>query len=243
MQYMQDHSEVQQNNQHLVSAYKLPWITKSALLQNVSIWSKQTTETLLDEVRAMWRDPLYVLPVGSREYDVSPCGAMDMILNASELVTPNPAPPAMGNARYMEISWTPPKPMINDPWSPRPIDVLTDGRPLQPLSRLYRRSIIGPTSQAVMMWSNISETVQMLGPLAGWQLNMTADAKANATMWPRGADPYEQFNRPAGLQLWMGAPPHFHREMGRPVPIDAPERTGAGPQLFYYLPTGFRCAR
>ena len=72
---------------------------------------------------------------------------------------------------------------------------------------------------------------------------MTSDAKANALMWPRGVDPYEQFGRPAGFRAWDSAPRHFRKEMGHPIALETPERTGPGPQLFYYLPVGFRCAR
>jgi len=243
MEYLRSHTELHPAGILLNSAAKLPWIARTEFSNYATAWSKQCIDNVQSNLWGMWKDPNYILPVGSREFDISPSGAMDMILNASELVMPSPTLPALGAARYMEIAWIRPKPDPQDPWAPRVPEALTDGRPLQPLSRLYRRALIGPTAEEIVMWSNINEVVEMLGPLSGWQLRMTGDAKASASMWQTGRSPYEQFGRPAGFQLYSQMPPHFRKEMGHPIPLDAPERAGPGPQLFYYLPTGFRCAR
>jgi formylglycine-generating enzyme required for sulfatase activity len=243
MEYLRIHTELHQAGMMVGSIAKLPWISKLQFTQYATAWSKETINGVLNELWTMWKDPLYVLPVGSRDFDVSPCGANDMILNASEMVMPSPTLPALGAARYMEIAWIPQKPSPQDPWGPRTPEAMTDGGPLPPLSRLYRRNVIGPTAADIVLWSNINEAVQMMGPLSGWQLKMTGDVKSSASMWQTGRSPYEQLGRPSGFQLWEEKPPHFRVEMGHPIPLDAPDRGGPGAQLYYYLPTGFRCAR
>lgn len=61
--------------------------------RSMDTFSKSVFEPAMDEIGNTWVDPLYVLPVGSRPFDTSPYGAMDMILNAQELVMPGPAFP------------------------------------------------------------------------------------------------------------------------------------------------------
>ncbi len=70
--------------------FHLPWFFYHAGYQEASAWSKQIVEDLTEPLFQEWVDPMYVLPVGSRPYDVSPYGALDMLTNASELVAPGP---------------------------------------------------------------------------------------------------------------------------------------------------------
>ncbi len=243
-EYARQHPELQQGRVLFNGVMRLPWIAWSAFGQPAAEWSKQVIDSVLDEIWNMWREPLYVRPVGGREYDVSPYGAMDMALNASELVMPTPGPPATGNPRYMEMEWVPAKPEPLEPWFPQAIQAMSGPRGLPPLSRLFRRELIGPSPQDILLWSNINEVTQMLWPIAGWRLAMTHDVVATASMWIKGQNPYGSFGRPPGFQLWETVPRHYRREMGREVPLNEAEAHALpGPQLNYYLPVGFRCAR
>jgi len=244
IQYLQEHPELEQRGVLTAIKFWLPWIVRTPLFINISAWSKRTIETVTGPLWTAWRDPPYVLPVGSRDFDTSPFGAMDMIMNASEMVMPSPGPPASGGPRYMEIIWLPLARPRNDPWAPRGVEMLVDTRELQPLSRLFRRALIGPTMEDVMMWSSLNEALSMLVPLAGWRLRMGGELIATATTWPAGRNPYTVFGLPAGFELWKGMPRLFREEMGRPIPFnETDQHLSTGPQLYYYLPVGFRCAR
>jgi formylglycine-generating enzyme required for sulfatase activity len=244
IQYLREHPELQQGRVFAPSPFRLPWINQTAVFQRAAAWSKQTIEAQLEPLWGMWRDPLYVLPVGSRGFDVSPFGAADMILNAYELVAPYPGAPTNGAPRYMAVTWTPLPPARDDPWWARPVEILTGDQGLPPLSRLYRRTLLSPPAEEIMLWSNLSEVTSMLVPLSGWRVAVGRDYGSTGATWQRGRGPYEAFGRPSGLQLWQGMPRHFRQEMGRPVPLNETDgRNTSGPQLFYYLPVGFRCAR
>lgn len=244
IQYLREHPELQQGRVFTPSPFRLPWINQSPIFQRAAAWSKQTIEAHLEPLWGMWRDPLYVLPVGSRGFDVSPFGAADMILNAYELVAPYPGAPTNGGARYMAVVWTPLLPARDDPWWARPVEILTGDQGLPPLSRLYRRTLLSPPAEEIMLWSNLSEVTAMLVPLSGWRVAVGRDYGSTGATWQGGRGPYDAFGRPAGLQLWQGMPRHFRQEMGRPVPLNETDgRSASGPQLFYYLPVGFRCAR
>jgi formylglycine-generating enzyme required for sulfatase activity len=244
IQYLRERPELQQGRVFTPSPFRLPWINQTAVFQRAAAWSKQTIEAQLDPLWRMWRDPLYLLPVGSRGFDVSPYGAADMILNAYELVAPYPGAPTNGAARYMAVVWTPLLPARDDPWWVRPVEILTGDQGLPPLSRLYRRTLLSPPAEEIMLWSNLSEVTSMLVPLSGWRVAVGRDYGSTGATWQRGSSPYEAFGRPAGLQLWQGMPRYFRQEMGRPVPLHETDgRNTSGPQLFYYLPVGFRCAR
>ena len=94
---------------------RLPWFFRKAEFLEAASWSKQAVETLTEPLFTEWNDPMYVLPVGSRPYDVSPYGAYDMVMNAEELVVPgpfypwnrppNPNWPSREIDRYMHIDF------------------------------------------------------------------------------------------------------------------------------------------
>lgn len=95
--------------------FHLPWFFYSEHLSEASAWSKQTVAELTEPLFQEWADPMYVLPVGSRPYDVSPYGAMDMLANAHELMVPGPIfpwnkPPRADWPvrevdRYIDVQW------------------------------------------------------------------------------------------------------------------------------------------
>ena len=91
--------------------FRLPWYFQlnNPSLEEATLWSKKTVEELAEPLFEELIDPTYVLPVGSRPYDVSPYGAFDMVMNAKELVVPGPGypwnkAPAELN-RYIDIRW------------------------------------------------------------------------------------------------------------------------------------------
>lgn len=96
--------------------FRLPWYFYSADYQDAAEWSKQTVLSLTEPLFSEWIDPMYILPVGSRAFDISPYGAQDMLLNARELVVPgpfypwnrppNPNWPVREIDRYIHIDFT-----------------------------------------------------------------------------------------------------------------------------------------
>lgn len=75
---------------------------------SAAAWSKKTVQDLTDPLLDKWKDPGAVLPVGSREYDVSRSGVRDMVMNARELVmaAPYPFSDYGGKTCVMGIGWS-----------------------------------------------------------------------------------------------------------------------------------------
>lgn len=246
-EYLVLHPEARNDVNFVGPATHLPWIVRPSALLYISQWSKAVIEQAYAPLWQIYNDPLYVLPVGSRDFDESPYGAKDMILNAYELVMPSPAVPARGRPRYMKMEWIPLQPAREDPWAPRMIEIIADKHGLQPLSRLVRRTLLSPPAEELLVHSHLHEVVTMLAPLAGWRLRMEQDYESTATGGTSGLftrRPYGQLLAPAGYSLWQEVPAHFRQEMGRPIPLADADRQGIdGPQLVYYLPIGFRCVR
>lgn len=94
---------------------QLPWFFFRPDYAAAAVWSKQCVKQFTDPLFQEWIDPIYVLPVGSRPYDVSPYGVADMLMNARELVLPGPQTqwhnyptpnwPYKEVDRYMEVDW------------------------------------------------------------------------------------------------------------------------------------------
>lgn len=245
IEYLRTHPEIQQEEYFTPTPFTMPWLNASPATQTAARWSKQTVESLTEPLWTAWHDPLYILQTGTRDYDVSPCGARDMFLNASEMVAPYPGQPAKGNARYMEMVWLPRELPKDDPWRPRTITVLADIGILPPMSRLYRRSYLSPPNDELLSMQNMSEDIGMLAPLGGWTLRISSDIGATISgLLPKRAPGGPIVIKMPGADLYEGMPRHLRVEMGLPVPVDTVEpRVSNGPQLFYIKPAGFRCAR
>ncbi len=94
---------------------QMPWFFMRPGFGAAAAWSHDCVKQITDSLFKDWVDPGYVLPVGSRSYDTSPCGAMDMIMNARELVIPGPHGPwkklptdhwpYADVDRYMQVDW------------------------------------------------------------------------------------------------------------------------------------------
>lgn len=83
----------------------LPWFFWWPQNQSAAAWSKNTVLAAADELAQKWVNPLYVLPIGSRPFDVSPYGARDMILNGGELVCPMPGNTFEGQTNALYVQW------------------------------------------------------------------------------------------------------------------------------------------
>lgn len=130
---------------------QLPWDLGIAgkvykLEERVSAMMVQATA---DRLMEEWKDPLFMLPVGTRTYDVSPYGAMDMLLNANEMYLTNPRTPVFGQMRHIRAEWSQYFLAKSDFYFVNPIDLLFPSAFrldfLMPqsqvrFSRLYRRT-------------------------------------------------------------------------------------------------------
>lgn len=212
-------------------------VLKPAAL-DVTRWSKKTVETATEHLWKDWNDPLYVLPVGSREFDVSPYGAMDMILNADELVAPSPWPPVRGNEYALHVDWTP---ADQDPRQyPLVLGAYNRVPPLPPLSRLLSRANnTYPHMDQLLAEATYREATKMIGPLLGWELHAVP---GRILVWPYNYTTSDV--GAAGFDVWFEKPHHFRTEMGHPIPdweLHGPW-LGLG-TVSFLLPTGFRCVR
>ncbi len=223
------------------SPYALPWISRTPATREAAQWSHDEAVRASEALAQAWRDPLLALPVGSRGFDKSPEGAEDMILNAAELVAPPSWRPLNRRAITMQFGFEAAR---SQTFGPRPLDVGSSiGGLLPPLSRLYRRAMFGPTSDDLMMWSNLSDLLANVAPVSRLKLTVGWDYEADAVTLPTSR-PGFQAALPDGYSVWRGRPRRMRPEMGHVVPLDSMDRRpSTGPQLYYYLPVGFRCAR
>ena len=88
---------------------QLPWLMWYPWEAIHARWSSETVLRLTEHLWRDWKDPQHVLAVGSRPFDVSPCGARDMIFNADELVMPAQGWSAFDGANnsemYMQVAF------------------------------------------------------------------------------------------------------------------------------------------
>jgi formylglycine-generating enzyme required for sulfatase activity len=244
IQYLQLHPEIQQEIYFAPTHFDLPWMAAGPALQSGAKWSRQTVVETCEPLWQTWKNPPYLEPVGTRDYDVSPFGARDMLLNASELVQPYPGGPINGRPRWVELDWIRREPTDKDPWHARTLPSLKQIEALPPLSRLTRRALLSPPTDELVSLSNMSEILSMLAPLQGWSLRMTSDMVVTAEgLIPRRQVGQAVLNLP-GFDLYAERPRHYREEIGLPIPLDHTDRSpSAGPQLYYAAPTGFRCVR
>ncbi|HLJ57515.1 MAG TPA: SUMF1/EgtB/PvdO family nonheme iron enzyme [Chthonomonadaceae bacterium] len=66
--------------------FSIPILALNDRRADLSKWSANRVNAEVDRLCAAWIDPLYVLPGGSRPFDVSPFGVCDMLLNGNERV-------------------------------------------------------------------------------------------------------------------------------------------------------------
>jgi formylglycine-generating enzyme required for sulfatase activity len=268
LQYLRTHLDVPWATFEMPDC--LPWLAGEPDTLPVTNWSKQVVETETTHLWEKWLAPDYVLPPGSRPFDISPFGAMDMILNAAERVTPWPGPPHNRAGLSLQIDWQP-----ASPWPDGPPDLWPFHIPIPPLSRLIQRAPLSPDRQLLLTHSSLSETESLMLPLAGWSVHLVEN-RSEVLPWahPLGdyaeigddshvigkrlhavdvdaGELYTRLLESPGAQLWAGTPRHFHREMGRPLPttesadnlpLPNPGQDRA-PELYYLFPGGFRCAR
>lgn len=172
---------------------RIPWVAQSSLRLPASIWSKEVVERETSPLWDTWRNPLYVQRGGSRDFDASPYGVMDVLLNGQKLVAPPAGPPYYGESTYITTTWQ------TEPYAKNPLFVPFDYPERRPLldiqtqwdvpllSCLMARELLTPSADYILTLSNLYETSALLAPVTGWSLRMTKGAPA-ALAWNHPAE-------------------------------------------------------
>ena len=226
----------------MVSPFIIPWIVTQEVSMGASIFSRNLIDAAADGLRGRWTDPQKVLAVGSRTYDRSPFGVMDMTLNANELFVPWPGRERGGEDRHFQTAWTAAKIPLNDRWMPcffsapgqavrfapgqdpfyRPqVSVLGADKLLSRLLYRYEQMphLGQVTLEALTLGLNLTNAVTLLWPLegrttqVGWNLSVPGGA---AGFWREGLK--QDLPAPPGYRAWAGPPRGFSREIGRDIP-------------------------
>jgi hypothetical protein len=230
---------------------RIPWLTREEGARDAARFSKRVVEAETARIDAAWSRPNAILEVGSRGFDVSPCGARDMILNAAEMFAPSPQPPGGGNLRYWRAGWRLARP--DGAWAARVEQGLAPQMDPAWLSALTDRSLnrlIGcayeqekrsgfTLANITYTVSSLNEQAALLAPLAGFALRIGGQTEARATLTP---DSIATVNRylATGIRLWtyewdgnvvwQQLPSGYHAEAGSVValhPLDLPIPEGA----------------
>ncbi|HLK61367.1 MAG TPA: SUMF1/EgtB/PvdO family nonheme iron enzyme [Chthonomonadaceae bacterium] len=249
--YGRAHPEIFRNG--LVDFPRIPWIALKEEGIETALWSKKTVEAETAHLWEQWKDPPYLLPGGSRPFDKSLFGVMDMLLNGNEMVVGLPSVPYRNNLLTFRLFWPsdsrtlhPQNEMIPTSTAAT-FPLVNSSLPPPRLSRLYRRAYVSPFLDYIKAFSHLYETADMLRPLAECELRVGA-GWTETLSWPhpfqistftsgnprvgystRGevGSPLDVYSREIaypGYRLWTGMPPHYRSEIGRPVPL-----TGTAP--------------
>jgi hypothetical protein len=222
-------------------------------------WSKELVEAQTQSLWNKWKAPSYVLPVGSRSFDIGPCGAADMILNGAELVrAPATAPSGLLGFAVSVTMLHPQDKRILDEMllvsGPNPSGLVEEyaSPAAYPLSRLIERSPGFPVAQWLWFQNNVEEARAAMRLVNGWQVNMQP---AVSTVELR-IDNHSPFVGPVFYdnyplyKEWARPSKHTRAEIGSAIPLPAqeplptplvPRDTGAF--VRFLIPIGFRCAR
>ncbi|MEP6755855.1 MAG: SUMF1/EgtB/PvdO family nonheme iron enzyme [Chthonomonadales bacterium] len=226
----------------------LPWIALLPSAQGAAAWSKRTVEEVTQSVASGWKDPGLILPVGSRGYDTSVFGVQDVLLNGGAMVVPYPQGLQPGTTMLISgaFEFGAPKEDKNQlfGWGMsrlffRPEDAVR----VTPISRLYRRTVLGPDDKELLALASIDEQVGLMAPLSGFKLKMQQPIDITATAGI--AKKLTNFVGPdPGLEMWSNMPLRFRREVGDEAPPRFREtHLSTGPQLYYHAVYGFRCVK
>jgi len=232
----------------MVSPFIIPWIVTQEVSMGASIFSRNVIDSAADGLRGRWLDPQKVLAVGSRSFDKSPFGVMDMTLNAHELFVPSPGRERGGEDRHFQTTWQAAKIPLTHSWLPTFYSAPGQSPQFAPGHDPFYRpqvSVFGPdkllsrllyryeqmphrgqvTLEALTLGLNLSNAVTLVWPLdsrlmrVGWNLTVPGGA---AGFWRAGI----QLDLPAppGYRAWAGPPRGFSREIGRDIPKLTPTK-------------------
>ena len=222
-------------------------------------WSKALIEAETQPLWDKWKAPMYVLAVGSRSFDRSPCGASDMLWNGAELVLPPATAPGGLNGFALSVTMLHPqeKPVLDEMLlvSGPNTAGLAENHPSSvayPLSRLIGRSPGFPVAQWLWFQNDLEETRASMRLISGWQVNMhpaisIVDIPTDNHSPFVGPVFYDNFPL---YREWAKPPRHSRAEIGSAIAIPAqeplptpmvPRETGA--TMRFLIPIGFRCAR
>jgi formylglycine-generating enzyme required for sulfatase activity len=252
----------------------IPWIIAPSYGRHNNTrevrYSFDVTSALTDQMNAIWQSPSSVIAVGERSYDVSPYGARDMLLNATELYLANPGPQTIGGTQYAFLAFTaPPERLFRDsgffPLPLPPIGIHSYGH-VGKLSRLYARRLqpadrydpVRPVPiEETIINLNIQETMLVTQPFERWFIGISQQYDSNHyDHWFTEADlPPTALTEAARRRMlqaypWASRILNYSREFGIPPATEGtlllpPQMSGGGYTLGerFFIPVGFRCAR
>ena len=236
-----------------VAGLEMPIRLKMQLFSKTLIESE--TQALWDK----WKAPQYLLPVGSRSFDISQYGAADMIWNGPELVAPPPSAPGGMNGFAVSVTMLHPQdqPTVDDLLlntglnTPGLVDASGAGLG-HPLSRLIERSDGFPVAQWLWFQNNLEEVRSAVRLMNGFQVNMLpASSVVNVRVDNHSPFVGQVFydNFPL-YRSWATPSKHTRKEIGNAISLPAGERVpmamiprDTGAYLRFVVPIGFRCAR
>ncbi len=255
---------------------QLPWVLAVAYEhQNNNArevrFSFNVTSQLVDQMNAIWQSPSSVIAVGERNYDVSPYGAHDMLLNAAELYQANPGSQAIGDTQYGYLAFTviPPNLFLRDSgFAPYPIIPpwpYSYGN-VYKLSHLYAQRLQPATKydpvrplpmEDTILNMNLMEAALMIQPFDRWMIMIGKDYEHNYyRRWFKVDDVPPALTEAARTRMlqaypWASRIINYSRELGIPPATEGtlllpPKFAGGGAyyeELRFMVPVGFRCAR
>jgi len=222
--------------------YEIPFIPRTAAGRGVASLSKSVVERETLKIADEWANPNRILARGSRSFDVSPCGARDMILDAAEMFAPSPAPPARGALRYWRVDWLLARP--TDDWTPGLEPGLFPAAPPTLLSSLTDRSLNRLVSctyrqdkpsgftlaNITYTVSSLQEQTALLVPLSGWTLRIGSQMEMRGSLKPSTLDAVDRYLATGvrlwtyqrdGFGVWQQVPRDYSPETGRTVALHA----------------------
>ena len=180
----------------------IPWIVLDQEWLPASLFSRTTIEQAAVAMRERWQQPTKIRTIGSRDYDLSPFQAMDMVLNAHELYLPWPGRATNTAENYFVTRWMSDK-IPSFLWAPTshdapggelklvPGSATSEGGPGMFLSvpghdsqtpddtfsRLLNHRIPPPPKpplplETLSLGFNLSEAVRDVWPLHGWTIRL-----------------------------------------------------------------------
>ena len=212
------------------------------------------------EADAIWRRfkaPLYVLPAGSRDFDVSPFGVQDMLLNSHDYVVPPPFALKSGDGFTLYVNWAGAplrEKLHNNLYVHAPFMSVTYCK----ASRILQAIVPPGTARWLQAGTNVHDDQAMIVPLQGWSFEIGPEPihqdqriMSFGRFW--ATDKFGQPSCPFPSDLypdWAGPARHAVKEIESAVDIDAlAALPGELPVLNVNTnidtlnPVGFRCAR
>jgi hypothetical protein len=196
------------------------------------LWSQRLVQDEVKRLCEKWQNPLYILPSGSRPFDTSPFGLMDVILNGNERVVYSPEPlpgvdPPVGGRPQtvgLVMSTVDGKDIKPTQMSLYPLEVPAAVRHIEggtyTTPMLLSRRLVSASSQArpevrefspsdaqsyAEYRSRITETMTMALPIVRTRIHSIRDDTFASDLWGEGAVTVKAVERKAsGIGIYVG---------------------------------------